>query len=85
MTKIARIYNPKSSVPANHWGIVLGMADWKKLRDKFTKLGITFFMEPRIVMKGKMGEQMSMFIEDPEGNAIEFKAFTHAEELFKKE
>ncbi|HQZ43904.1 MAG TPA: glyoxalase, partial [Flavobacteriales bacterium] len=85
LTKIARIYNPKSSVPANHWGIVLGMADWKKLRDKFTKLGITFFMEPRIVMKGKMGEQMSMFIEDPEGNAIEFKAFTHAEELFKKE
>jgi len=83
LIKTARIYNPKSSVPANHWGIVLGMADWKKLRDKFQKVGITFFMEPRVVMKGKIGEQMSMFIEDPEGNAIEFKAFTHAEELFQ--
>ena len=85
LIKTARIYNPKSSVPANHWGIVLAMADWKKLHDKFQKLGITFFMEPRMVMKGKVGEQMSMLIEDPEGNAIEFKAFTHAEELFQSE
>src|SRR5262245_19916916 len=49
--KTARTYNPKSTVPSDHWGIVLGLSDWKKLRDKFNKLGVKFFIEPRTVMK----------------------------------
>ena len=84
LIKTARIYNPKSNVPSDHWGIVLGMDDWKKLRDKFKKVGVKFFIEPRTVMKGEVGEQVSMFIEDPDGHAIEFKAFEKATDLFKK-
>ena len=84
LIKTARIYNPKSNVPSDHWGIVLGMDDWKKLRDKFKKVGVKFFIEPRTVMKGEVGEQVSMFIEDPDGHAIEFKAFEKAADLFKK-
>ena len=37
--RTARVYNPKSTIPSNHWGIVLGMDDWTTLRDKFVKLG----------------------------------------------
>lgn len=84
LIKTARIYNPKSRVPSDHWGIVLPMSDWKKLRDKLKKVGYAFFIEPQVVMKGEVGEQHSMFIEDPDGHAIEFKAFEDAEDLFKK-
>lgn len=83
LIRTARIYNPKSNIPSDHWGIVLPMADWKKLRAKFVKVGAPFFIEPRTVMKGEVGEQVSMFIEDPDGHAIEFKAFTDPDDLFR--
>ncbi len=82
--RTARNYNPKSNVPSDHWGIVLSMSDWKKLRDKLKKVGYAFFIEPRTVMKGEVGEQVSMFIEDPDGHAIEFKAFENSGDLFRK-
>lgn len=82
--RTARIYNPESNVPSDHWGIVLSMRDWKKLRDKLKKIGHRFFIEPRTVMKGEVGEQVSMFIEDPDGHAIEFKAFEKSKDLFRK-
>ena len=84
LIKTARMYNPKSNVPSYHWGIVLSLADWRKLRDKFKKVGYPFFIEPGVVMKGKVGEQRSMFIEDPDGHAIEFKCFEDADDLFRK-
>jgi uncharacterized protein len=83
--RTARIYNPKSNVPSEHWGVVLGMEEWKKLRDKFKKVGLKFLIEPRTVMKGEVGEQMSMFIEDPDGHAIEFKAFEKDKDLFRRD
>lgn len=82
--RTARIYNPQSNVPSDHWGIVLSLADWRKLRDKLKKVGVPFYIEPRTVMKGEVGEQRSMFIEDPDGHAIEFKAFADDEDLFRK-
>ena len=82
--RTARVYNPKSTIPSNHWGIVLGMDDWTTLRDKFVKLGHPFCIEPQTVMKGEVGEQVSMFIEDPDGHAIEFKAFADPAGLFRK-
>jgi len=82
--RTARIYNPESNVPSDHWGVVLSMADWKKLRDKPKTLGHPFHIEPRTVMKGQVGEQVSMFIEDPDGHAIEFKAFDDEDDLFRK-
>ena len=41
--KTGRIYNPQRNVPSDHWGIVLGMEDRKKLRDKFKKVCVTFY------------------------------------------
>lgn len=87
--RTARVYNPQSpgapaGVPSNHWGVVLTIADWRRLRDKVKKLGIAFLIEPTTVMKGEVGEQRSLFIEDPDGNAIEFKAMLEEGNLFKK-
>lgn len=33
---------------------------------------------------GQPGEQYTMFFKDPSGNALEFKAMTHPENLFAK-
>lgn len=35
-------------------------------------------------MKGQVGEQKSLRIDDPDGHSIEFKAFMKASNLFKK-
>ena len=85
LIRTARIYNPKSHIPSDHWGIVLSLADWRKMRDKLKKVGYPFFIEPTVVMKGEVGEQRSMFIEDPDGHAIEFKSFANDEDLFRRE
>jgi uncharacterized protein len=36
------------------------------------------------VFAGAPGEQWTMFFKDPSGNALEFKAMTNPENLFKK-
>lgn len=72
-------------VPVPHFGVVMKMHDWKVLRDNLIAGGIEFILEPMIRFEGKAGEQATMFLRDPSGNALEFKAFKNiAEELFKK-
>jgi extradiol dioxygenase family protein len=55
VTKTAGTYNPQSQVPSNHWGIVLELADWRKMRDKCKKLGVRFFIEPQVGDEGRSG------------------------------
>jgi extradiol dioxygenase family protein len=62
-------------VPVPHFGVVLEMTDWQSLADNLRKMKIEFVIEPYIRFKGLPGEQATLFILDPSGNAIEFKAF----------
>ena len=39
-------------------------------------------IEPTIRFKGQPGEQATMFLRDPSGNALEFKALTNPHNLF---
>ena len=71
-------------VPVPHYGVVLTMNDWKLLRDRLVSAGIQFKIEPYIRFEGQPGEQATMFIFDPFGNALEFKAFKDLSYLFKK-
>ena len=41
-------------------------------------------MEPSVRFVGKAGEQATMFFLDPDGNALEFKAFVRPDEAFAK-
>lgn len=70
------------SVPARHFGIVLGMDDWRELADQLEKANSKFLLSPRIRFKGEVGEQATFFIRDPSGNALEFKSFTDPAQLF---
>ena len=71
-------------VPVRHFGMVLDMPVWHQLADKLRAAGTRFVIEPHIRFKGQVGEQATMFLLDPCGNAIEFKAFADPSMLFAK-
>ncbi len=69
-------------VPVPHFGLVLNMADWEKLAQKLKSAGTRFIIEPTIRFRDRPGEQATMFLRDPAGNALEFKAFANIDQLF---
>ena len=72
------------SVPIPHFGIILDMKRWRELADRLTSLNVKFVIEPYIRFEGQPGEQGTMFLEDPSGNALEFKGFHDRSSLFAK-
>lgn len=74
-----------SNVPVPHFGVVMEMADWENLAVHLRAQGMNFIIEPYIRFKDQPGEQATMFLLDPSGNALEFKAFADIEsQLFEK-
>jgi extradiol dioxygenase family protein len=69
-------------VPVPHFGVVLHPDDWRALADRLRSKAIAFVIEPHTRFEGQPGEQSTMFFKDPAGNALEFKAFKDAADLF---
>ena len=78
--------NPVDShaVPVPHFGVVLTMADWKSLAARLEAARIEFVIKPYIRFEGEPGEQATMFFMDPNGLALEFKAFEDDSQIFAK-
>jgi extradiol dioxygenase family protein len=70
------------SVPVPHFGVVLQMDEWEKLADRLHMAKIDFLVAPYIRFRGQIGEQGTLFIADPAGNALEFKGFKNLNNLF---
>lgn len=70
------------SIPARHFGMVLDMDDWRSLADRLAQEDFRFLISPRIRFAGEVGEQATLFITDPSGNALEFKSFADPAQLF---
>lgn len=71
-------------VPVPHFGVVLGWDDWEALAERLRERGTAFVIEPYVRFQGQVGEQATMFLLDPCGNALEFKAFKDMGQLFAK-
>ena len=71
-------------VPVPHFGVVLGWSDWEALAARLRSFNVSFVIEPHIRFQGQVGEQATMFLLDPCGNALEFKAFKDLSQLFAK-
>jgi uncharacterized protein len=71
-------------VPVPHFGLVLAMDEWKALAKRLSAGGVEFVIEPTIRFEGQPGEQATMFLLDPAGNALEFKAMANPANLFAK-
>lgn len=71
-------------VPVPHFGIILKKKDWDTLVQNLSSSNIDFIIEPRTRFKDNSGEQSTMFIKDPSGNALEFKSFHDDGHIFIK-
>jgi extradiol dioxygenase family protein len=72
-------------VPVPHCGVVLEPDEWQRLVARLKEYAIEWVMEPTTRFAGTPGEQSTLFILDPTGNALEFKAFRNIEaQLFAK-
>lgn len=69
-------------VPVPHFGLVLDVPGFQALAARLTGAGTRFVIEPYVRFAGEPGEQWTMFLLDPAGNALEFKAFADPEQLF---
>jgi len=69
-------------VPVPHFGLVLAMPEWKQLAGRLQAAGGEFVIEPTVRFAGQPGEQATMFLLDPAGNALEFKAMANPANLF---
>jgi hypothetical protein len=71
-------------VPVRHFGLILGPADWRALAERLTAAGVRFVIEPQTRFAGQPGEQSTLFVLDPSGNALEFKAFADEAMIFAR-
>ena len=65
-----------------HFGVVLDKKRWTRLAERLTDAGVDFVIPPTVRFEGQPGEQATMFLLDPAGNALEFKAIANPENLF---
>lgn len=79
---VVNTYVDGHGVPVPHFGLVMEMGAWKALAQTLRDAGTEFVMEPTVRFKGKPGEQATMFLRDPAGNALEFKAFADQAQIF---
>jgi extradiol dioxygenase family protein len=72
-------------VPVPHFGLVLGMDEWKALAARLEAAGTEFVIAPTVRFEGEPVEQATMFLLDPAGNALEFKAMANPSNLFARD
>ena len=83
-TRTDRAYNPVDGhdVPVPHFGLILSVDDFHRLAGQLRDAGTAFVIEPYVRFEGEVGEQWTMFLYDPAGNALEFKAFADDSQIF---
>ena len=72
------------AVPVPHFGLLLPEGDFHRLADRLRAAGTRFVIEPYRRFPGDPAEQWTMFLLDPAGNALEFKAFRDESQVFAR-
>jgi len=72
------------AVPVRHFGVVLPWEEYPAMARRLEEHGIPFLVAPKVRFRGQPGEQATMFVRDPSGNALEFKAFRDPSRLFAR-
>jgi extradiol dioxygenase family protein len=82
--RIRPIHNPVDGhdVPVPHFGLILSVPGFQALAGRLKGAAVEFVIEPYVRFEGETGEQWTMFLLDPAGNALEFKAFADDSQVF---
>lgn len=70
-------------VPVPHFGLNLEWNEWEQLAERLKNGNAHFRDPPHIRLRGKIGEHATLFVFDPSGNALEFKAFRDPSQCFQ--
>jgi extradiol dioxygenase family protein len=75
--RIGSHFNPVDGqgVPVPHCGVVLEASAWAQLAARLKHHPVDWVIEPYTRFRDAPGEQSTLFIRDPSGNALEFKSF----------
>lgn len=72
-------------VPVPHFGALLPWEQWHALADRLVNAGVNFRIKPYLRFEGEVGEQATMFFDDPSGNPIELKSFRDPKMIFARD
>jgi uncharacterized protein len=74
-----------AGVPVPHCGVVLEPLEWRALAERLRQHEhVEWVVEPCVRFANTPGEQSTLFIRDPSGNALEFKSFQNLAQLFAR-
>ena len=71
-------------VPMPHFGAVLEWDAFHALAARLQDAACEFVLAPQVRFVGLPGEQATMFLLDPSGNALEFKSFRDPRQVFAR-
>ncbi|MFP5325924.1 MAG: VOC family protein [Acidimicrobiia bacterium] len=71
-------------VPVPHFGLILDIESFHTLSRRLADHRWPLEIEPHVRFAGEAGEQWTMFVLDPAGNALEFKAFADDAQVFRR-
>jgi uncharacterized protein len=72
------------NIPVRHFGVILTPESWRETAKSMEAAGVAFLVPPKVRFEGEPGEQFTLFVRDPSGNALEFKAFSDDAMVFAK-
>ena len=59
---------PGGRTPCDHFGVVLGIEEWERVRDFMENEGISFLVQPHTAFEGEVGEQHTFLITNFKAN-----------------
>lgn len=79
---VERVERQRGVYP-RHFGLIFtDERDWQALADRARERGLRFFQQPRVRFPGTRIEHRTFFLEDPAGNLLEFKHYSHESAVF---
>jgi extradiol dioxygenase family protein len=78
--KIEASYKERLS---RHFGVIVDMAEWKRIAKRLEGKDLKFISGPEILHEGTEHEEGLIFMVDPAMNTVEFKGFDRPEKLSK--
>lgn len=73
----------QAGIYPRHFGLVFAtLTDWQTLLDRSIVQQLKFYQSAKHRFPGAITEHRTFFLEDPFGNLLEFKYYTHSEAIF---
>jgi extradiol dioxygenase family protein len=64
--------------------VILHWTDFQRMAERLRERVTPFLVEPTLRFEGQTGEQATMFVLDPSGNALEFKSYRDSAQAFAR-